>query len=82
MTVLKNGHFGSGSTLIKEGVFLRTSWAESQVLRESNLVADCTDTPDTDYCDGGCISINASSYAFEDESDDEPESDDDDTEPD
>ena len=52
------------------------------MLRESNLVADCTDTPDTDCCDGGCISINASSYAFEDESDDEPESDDDDTEPD
>ena len=51
-------------------------------MRESNLVADYTDTPDTDCCDGGCISINASSYAFEEESDDEPESDDDDTESD
>ena len=65
-----------------QALFLRTSWAESQILRESNLVADCTDTPDTDCCDGGCISINASSYAFEDESDDEPESDDDDTDDD
>ena len=48
------------------------------MLRESNLVADCTDTPDTDCCDGGCISIEA----IEDESEDEPESDDDDTESD
>ena len=45
-------------------------------------MADCTDTPHTDCCDGGCISINASSYAFQDESDDDPESDDDDTESD
>ena len=45
-------------------------------------MTDCTDTPDTDCCDGGCISINASSYAFQDESDDDPESDDDDTESD
>ena len=48
------------------------------MLRESNLVTDCTDTPDTDCCDDGCISIEA----FEDGSDDEPESDDDDTESD
>ena len=55
-----------------QALFLRTSWAESQILRESNLVADCTDTPDTDCCDGGCISIEA----FEDGSDEwETESD-------
>ena len=42
------------------------------MLRESNLVADCTDTPDTDCCDEGCISIEA----FEDGSDEwETESD-------
>ena len=42
-------------------------------MRESNLVADCTDTPDTDCCDGGCISIIE---AFEDGSDEwETESD-------
>ena len=51
----------------------------SQMLRESNLVADCTDTPDTDCCDDGCISIEA----FEDGSDEwETESDDDDNESD
>ena len=61
-----------------QALFLRTSWAESQMLRESNLVTDCTDTPDTDCCDGGCISIKA----FEDGSEDEPQSDDDDTESD
>ena len=44
------------------------------MLRESNLVADCTDTPDTNCCDEGCISI----WAFEDGSDDDAESDDDD----
>ena len=55
-----------------QALFLRTSWADSQMLRESNLVADCTDTPDTDCCDGGCISIEA----FEDGSDEwETESD-------
>ena len=48
------------------------------MLRESNLVADCTDTPDTDCCDEGSISIEA----FEDGSDDETELDDDDTESD
>ena len=61
-----------------QALFLRTSWAESQMLRQSNLVADCKDTPDTDCCDGGCISIEA----FELGSDDETELDDDDTESD
>ena len=48
------------------------------MLRQSNLVADCKDAPDTDCCDGGCISIEA----FELGSDDETELDDDDTESD
>ena len=49
------------------------------MLRQSNLVADCKDTPDTDSCDGGCISIETFEYGSDEW---ETESDDDDTESD
>ena len=61
-----------------QALFLRTSWAESQMLRQSNDVWCCKDF-NFHCCDDteeGCILIDA----LEDGSDDDAESDDDDVE--
>ena len=39
-----------------QALFLRTSWAESEMLRQSNLVYDC-EQEGVGCCDKGCISI-------------------------
>ena len=65
-----------------QALFLRTSWAESEMLMQSNEVSGCKDRG-FHCCDDygeGCISIE--SLELDVSSDDETESDDNDTESD
>ena len=66
-----------------QALFLRTTWAESEMLMQSNEVWGCKEVGlhcCDDYDDEGCLSIEA--LELEVSSDDETESDDNDTESD